>query len=103
MAKSKEKKPHPKPPADAKTVVAMKKIIDARKATLAKLREAGKKEGKTDRKNPKVRSSLKRVKRAQRRLLSEAYRLQPHKTGVKIAAPVAVAAEAAPAEGDKKE
>ncbi len=45
MAKSKVKKPHPKPPAEAKTVVAIKKKIDDRKAKLAKRIEAAKKDG----------------------------------------------------------
>lgn len=98
MAKSKVRKPHPKPPADAKTVVAIKKTIDDRKAKLTKRLEAAKKDGKVNRQDPKVRSAVKRVKRAQRRLLSEAYRLQAHKTGIKPAAPAAPAAEAPKAE-----
>lgn len=105
MAKSKEKKVHPKPPADVKTVVEMKKIIDGRKASLTKRAQAATKDGKLNRLDPKYRLAMKRVKRAQRRLLSEAYRLQPHKTGIKPPAPApAAVAEAAPAaEGEKKE
>jgi hypothetical protein len=101
MAKSKVKKPHPKPPAEAKTVVALKKVIDERKEKLAKRKEAATKEGKVNKYEPKFRVALKRVKRAQRKLLSEAYRLQAHKTGIKPAAPAAPA-EAAPAEGAPK-
>ena len=107
MAKSKEKKVHPKPPADVKTVLAMKKVIGERKANLAKRKESATKDGKFNRLDPKYRMALKRVKRAQRRLLSEAYRLQPHKTGIKAPepapAPAAAAAAATPAEGEKKE
>lgn len=97
MAKSKVKKPHPKPPAEAKTVIAIKKTIDDRKAKLSKRVAAATKDGKLDRNDLKVRSAVKRVKRAQRKLLSEAYRLQPHKTGIKPAAPP-VEAEAPKAE-----
>lgn len=96
MAKSKVKKPHPKAPADAKTVIAIKKTIDDRKSKLSKRVAAATKDGKLTRHDPKVRAAVKRVKRAQRKLQSEAYRLQPHKTGVKPAAP------AAPAEGEVK-
>ncbi len=103
MAKSKVKKPHPKPPAEAKTVVAIQKSIDDRKAKLTKRIAAATKDGKLIRHDLKVRAASKRVKRAQRKLLSEAYRLQPHKTGVKPAAPPVVAAEVAAAEGEKKE
>lgn len=102
MAKSKEKKKHPKPPADVKTVVAMKKAIDERKEKLAKIKQSQTKDGKLDRYNPKVRVARKRVKRAQRRLLSEAYRLQASKTGIKPPAPAPAAPAAAPAE-EKKE
>src|ERR1043165_9353358 len=101
MAKSKEKKAHPKPPADVKTVVALKKAIDERKATLAKRTQAATKDGKLNRLDPKYRLAVKRVKRAQRKLLSEAYRLQPHNTRIKPPAPAPAAAEApaAPAAG----
>jgi hypothetical protein len=98
MAKSKEKKPKPKPPENAKTVIEIRKLIEDRKAKLAKRKEAATKDGKLNKYDPKVRAARKRVKRAQRKLLSEAYRLQPHKTGVKAAAPAA----AAPAEGEAK-
>lgn len=100
MAKSKEKKPHPKPPADVKSVVAIKKVIDERKEKLAQIKQKETKDGKLDRYNLKVRGARKRLKRAQRKMLSEAYRLQVSKTGIK-AAPAAPAA-AAPAE-EKKE
>ena len=98
MAKSKVRKPHPKPPADVKTVIAIKKSIDDRKAKLAKRIGTATKDGKLNRNDLKVRAAVKRVKRAQRRLLSEAYRLQAHKTGIKPAAPPVAAAE-----GEKKE
>jgi len=103
MAKSKEKKPHPKPPMDVKTVIAINKLIEDRKGKLAKRKEAATKDGKVNRLDPKLRVAKKRLKRAQRKLLSEAYRLQPHKTGIKPPAPAAPAPVAAAAEGEKKE
>jgi hypothetical protein len=104
MAKSKEKKAHPKAPADVKTVVAINKLIDDRKAKLIKRTQAATKDGKVNTLDPKLRTAKKRLKRAQRKLLSEAYRLQPHKTGIKPPAPPAPAEPvAAAAEGEKKE
>ena len=91
MAKSKEKKPHPKPPADAKTVIEIRKTIEDRKAKLAKIKTAASKDGKLNKMDAKYRVALKRLKRAQRKLYAEAYRLRPRKA----AAPAA--AEAAPA------
>ena len=79
MAKSKEKKKHPVPPAEVKTVIAIRKDIDAAKASLAKRKEAATKEGKLNKYDGKYRVALKRVKRNQRKLLSEAYRLKSKK------------------------
>ena len=103
MAKSKEKKPKPKPPENAPTVIAIKKTIEDRKAKLAKRKEAAIKDGKLNRFDPKYRVALKRLKRAQRKLQSEAWRLKPKKAPAAAAA-AAPAAEAAPAapEGEKK-
>ena len=98
MAKSKVRKPHPKPPADVKSVIALKKVIDERKAKLVKRKETATKDGKLNRYDPKFRVALKRVKRAQRKLKTEGYRLQPSKSGIKAAAPVA----AAPVEAAKE-
>ncbi|HYF49192.1 MAG TPA: hypothetical protein VEJ63_07295 [Planctomycetota bacterium] len=92
MAKSKEKKPKPKPPEGVKSVQVIRDAIKARKERLAKVQETAKKDGKVNKYDPKVRAALKRVKRAQRKLQKEAYRLLPKK------APVAAAAEAKPAE-----
>ena len=94
MAKSKEKKKHPKAPENAKTVVEIKKAIEDRKGKLAKAKEAATKEGKVDKLNPKYRLAIKRLKRAQRKLLSEAYRLKP-----KVAPAAPAEAAAAPAAG----
>jgi hypothetical protein len=102
MAKSKEKKKHPKPPENAKTVIAIRKTIEDRKAKLAKHKAAALKDGKLNKLDPKYRLAIKRLKRAQRKLLGEAYRLIPKKAP---AAPVAAAApaEAAAAPAEKKE
>src|SRR5688572_708261 len=106
MAKSKEKKPKPKPPEDAATVKAIRKTIEDRKAKLAKRKEGAIKDGKLNRLDPKYRLALKRLKRAQRKLQSEAWRLKPKKAPAAAApAAAAPAAEAAPAaapEGEKK-
>lgn len=99
MAKSKEKKPHPKPPENAPTVVEMKKEIAALKEKLAKRKQEATKDGKFNKLDPKYRLAIKRVKRAQRKLLTEAYRLRPRKDA---AAAAAAPAAAEPAEGEKK-
>ena len=93
MAKSKEKKPKPKPPENAATVQEIRKEIAARKERLAKVKDATKKDGKVNKVDPKFRSALKRVKRAQRKLAKEAIRLR---------ATAAAAAAAAPAGGEEK-
>lgn len=99
MAKSKVRKPHPKPPEGAPTVVEMRKEIAALKEKLAKRKADATKEGKVNKFDPKYRLAIKRVKRAQRKLLSEAYRLRPRKEVA--AAPAGAAPAEAPAE--KKE
>jgi hypothetical protein len=108
MAKSKVKKPVPKPPENAKTVIEIRKEIAARKEKLAKRKQDATKDGKLNKFDAKYRVALKRVKRAQRKLVSEAYRLRPRKAAPE-GAPVAAAAAAAepapaaaPAEGEKK-
>jgi len=100
MAKSKEKKPHPKPPAGVASVEAIKKTVAERKEKLAQRKAAASKDGKLNKFDPKYRVALKRLKRSQRKLLSEAYRLKKVKTAE--AAPAAPAEGAAPA-GEKKE
>src|SRR4051812_19909206 len=80
MAKSKVRKPHPKAPEAAPTVVVLKKTIDERKAKVAQKKEAASKEGKLNKLDPKYRLAIKRLKRAQRKLQSEAYRLTPRHT-----------------------
>jgi hypothetical protein len=108
MAKSKEKKPKPKPPEGVATVVAIKKTIEDRKAKLAKRKTDATKDGKFNKTDPKYRVALKRLKRAQRKLQAEAWRLKPKKAPVAAAAAAAPAAAeaapaaAAPAEGEKK-
>jgi hypothetical protein len=93
MAKSKEKKPKPKPPEGVKSVVEIKKTIDDRKTKLTKAKDAAKKDGKFNKLDPKYRTALKRLKRAQRKLAKEGHRLKPKGTPK-----VAEAAAAAPAE-----
>ena len=95
MAKSKEKKKHPKPLDTAPTVIEIRKEIAARKEKLAKRKQDATKDGKVNKLDPKYRLAIKLVKRAQRKLLSEAYRLHPRKAAPE-GAPVAAAA-AAPA------
>ena len=108
MAKSKVRKPVPKPPENAPTVIEMRKEIAALKEKLNKRKQDATKDGKINKLDVKVRMALKRVKRAQRKLVSEAYRLRPRKVAgdCAAAAPAAPAAEApaaaAPAEGEKK-
>ena len=111
MAKSKEKKPKPKPPENAPTVISIKKTIEERKAKLIKHKEAATKDGKFNKLDPKFRAALKRLKRAQRKLATEAVRLVPKKAPVAAVAPAAAAATApaaeapavaAPAEAEKK-
>jgi hypothetical protein len=102
MAKSKVKKPHPKPPENAPTVIELRKEIAARKEKLAKRKQDATKDGKLNKSDAKFRTALKRVKRAQRQLAAEASRLRPRKEVVAAAATPAAAA-AAPAEGEKKE
>jgi len=113
MAKSKEKKPKPKPPENAPTVIAVKKLIEECKASLAKRTEAATKDGKLNKLDPKFRVALKRLKRAQRKLEAEAWRLRPRSApkAAEAAKPAegAAPAEAAPAapaapaaEGEKK-
>jgi hypothetical protein len=94
MAKKDEKKTKPKPPADVATVIAIKKTLDDRKAKQAKARAAATKDGKLNKYEPKYRHEQKLLKRAQRRLSKEAWRLR----GLKQAAPAEAAAPAAPAE-----
>jgi hypothetical protein len=98
MAKKDEKKTKPKPPADVATVIEIKKTLDDRKAKQAKAKVAATKDGKLNKYDPKYRHEQKLLKRAQRRLSKEAWRLR----GLKVAAPAAVeapaAAPAAPAE-----
>lgn len=77
MAKSKVKKPRPKPPENAPTVVEIKKVIAERKEKLAKAKQTAMKEGKLNKLDPKYRTAIKRVKRAQRKLQIEAKRLAP--------------------------
>ena len=99
MAKSKEKKVKPKPPENAPTVIEMKKVIADRKAKLAKSKEAATKDGKFNKLDPKFRLSIKRLKRAQRKLVAEGVRLKPKKqkaVAVAVAVAAAPAAEAAP-------
>ena len=100
MAKSKVRKPHPKPPENAATVVELRKEIAALKEKLAKRKADATKEGKTNKFDPKYRLAIKRVKRPQRKLLSEAYRLKPKKEVVAAPAAAAAPAEAA---AEKKE
>jgi hypothetical protein len=100
VAKSKEKKPKPKPPEGVKSVVEIKKVIEDRKTKLTKAKEAAKKDGKFNKLDPKYRTALKRLKRAQRKLMKEGFRLKPRsapKPEAAAAAPAAPAAEAAPA------
>jgi hypothetical protein len=109
MAKSKVKKPVPKPPEGAPTVIEIRKEIASRKEKLSKRKQDATKDGKFNKLDPKYRLAIKRVKRAQRKLTAEAWRLQPRKAASE-GAPVAAAAaptEAAPAapapaEGEKK-
>jgi len=97
MAKSKDKKPKPKPPESAKTVIEIRKTIDARKAQLGKAKEKATKDGKINKVDGKYRLAIKKLKRAQRKLAAEAVRLKPKKAPA-IVAPAAVAvAAAAPA------
>ena len=98
MAKSKEKKPVPKPPEGAATVVEIRKVIAERKEKVAKVKAAATKDGKLNKYDPKFRAANKRLKRAQRKLISEAWRLQS-KGKPKEAA--AAAPAAAPAEEAK--
>ena len=104
MAKSKEKKPKPKPPENAPGVVAINKMIVERKAALAKRKEAATKDGKLNRLDPKYRTGIKRLKRAQRKLAAEAWRLRPrHPSKVKAEPappPVSAPTAAAPAAGE---
>ena len=112
MAKPREKKPKPKAPENAPTVVAIKKMIEERKAALAKRKDAATKDGKLNKLDPKYRTALKRLKRAQRKLEAEAWRLRPRQLGRAAAAATAAAAAAAaatpaaageaPKEGEKK-
>jgi hypothetical protein len=114
MAKSKEKKPHPKPPENAPTVIEIKKDLTERTALFAKATAAATKDGKLNRLDPKYRLALKRLKRSQRKLSAEAFRLRPRKpvpaasatpappTEAAAAPAAAAAAPAAPAEGEKK-
>ena len=105
MAKSKVKAPAPKPPETAKTVIAIRKTIAELKDKLAKRKTDATKEGKLNKLDAKYRLAIKRVKRAQRKLLSEAWRLKPRKAPAEVAAaaPAAPAdAAAAPAEAEKK-
>lgn len=97
MAKSKEKKPKPKPPENAPTVVAIKKMIEECKASLAKCQQAATKDGKLNRLSPKYRVALKRLKRAQRKLQAEAWRLRPRQAPKAAPAEAAAAAPAAAA------
>ncbi|MFH0938887.1 MAG: hypothetical protein V1899_06365 [Planctomycetota bacterium] len=97
MAKSKEKKPHPKPPANAPRVIEIKKMIEERKTRLVTVKATSTQDGKLDKKNAKYRVAVKRLKRAQRKLYAEAYRLRPRKGAAPVtevaAAPVAPAEE----------
>lgn len=99
MAKSKEKKPKPKAPENAPTVVAIKKMIEERKAALTKRKEAATKDGRLNKFDPKYRAALKRLKRAQRKLEAEAWRLRPRKPPQPEAAAAPAAAGAAEAKG----
>lgn len=94
MAKSKDKKPKPKPPENAKTVIAIRKTIDARKVQLGKAKEKATKDGKINKVDSKYRLAIKKLKRAQRKLAAEAVRLKPKKAPA-VAAPAAAAAPAA--------
>ena len=94
MAKSKEKKKKPKPQENLKSVAAIRKLIEERKTQLAKAKEKGMKDGKLNRGDAAYRGALKRVKRAQRKLASEAVRTRPRG---KPAAPAPAAAPAAAA------
>jgi len=100
MAKSKEKKPKPKAPENAPTVVAIKKMIEERKAALAKRKDSATKDGKLNKLDPKYRTAIKRLKRAQRKLEAEAWRLRPRQPPK--AAPAPAAAGEAPKEGEKQ-
>jgi hypothetical protein len=98
MAKSKVAKPKPKPPEGVKSVVEIRKTIEGCKTRLTKVSEAAKKDGKVNKYDPKIRSALTRVKRAQRKLGKEAYRLlkrlkSPSETEVKPAEAAAPAAQ----------
>ncbi len=97
MAKPKGKKKAPKPPETAATVIAFKKEVEARKASLAKAKTASTKEGKFDKNSLKYREALKRLKRVQRRLAGEGVRLKKMAKPAEAAAPAA----AAPAEPAK--
>jgi len=99
MAKSKVAKPKPKPPENAATVIAIRKTIAERKEKVAKRKQEATKEGKLNKFDPKYRTAIKRLKRAQRKLQAEAWRLKPKKAPTE-AAPAAAAA--APAEGEAK-
>ena len=92
MAKSKEKKPKPKPPENASTVIEIKKTIEDRKAKLLKYKETATKDGKFNKMDLNYRSALKRLKRAQRKLASEAVRLVPKKAPAPVVAPVVAVA-----------
>lgn len=98
MAKSKVKPPKPKPPENAPTVVKIRKIIVERKTALGKRKEGAMKDGKLNRVDPKYRLALKRLKRAQRKLQAEAYRLVPKRVPVIAEAAPAAAPASAPAE-----
>jgi hypothetical protein len=86
MAKSKVKKPRPKPPEAAKAVVEQRKLIAERKEKAAKAREASKKDGKANKYDPKYRVAVKRLKRSQRKLYDIAVRLTPKKAPAPAAA-----------------
>ncbi|MCY3024686.1 MAG: hypothetical protein NTW87_37415, partial [Planctomycetota bacterium] len=103
MAKPREKKAKPKPPENAPTVIAIKKLIEECIARLATCKAAAIKDGKLNKLDAKFRQALKRLKRAQRKLYAEAIRLRPKKAPTPEAAapaqaaPAAVPAQAAPA------
>jgi hypothetical protein len=81
MAKSKVKKPRPKPPEAAKAVVEQRKLIAERKEKAAKAREASK-----NKYDPKYRVASKRLKRSQRKLYDIAVRMTPKKAPAPAAA-----------------
>jgi len=99
MAKSKVAKPVPKPPEGAKTVIEMRKVIAERKESLSKRKASATKDGKLNKYDPKFRSATKRLKRAQRKLISEGWRLQYKGKPKEVVA--AAPAAAAPAEEAK--